>query len=189
MSTEPVSPEKSDISDADMADALLSVANSSTYSSQFSDLERRILPKLQQILISVLGEPTSRSADDWRWGRKGSLSVDIGSKRGLWKDFENNTGGRIIDLIAREWGLNKDTQDGSELRCRLETLLQETPETKESPLADKSTTDNTKWTREEAIENFWDKGQKLSNAHGKAYLKNRGIDPGSIPFGSLLLCR
>jgi hypothetical protein len=49
---------------------------------------------------ALLGEPMAAlsSARDWRWGRRGSLSVD--PARGLWWDFERGVGGGVIDLVA-----------------------------------------------------------------------------------------
>jgi hypothetical protein len=39
-----------------------------------------------------------------RWGRKGSLAVD--ERRGIWFDHENETGGGVLALIAREKGFS-----------------------------------------------------------------------------------
>lgn len=49
---------------------------------------------------ALLGEPHAAlsSARDWRWGQRGSLSID--PARGLWWDFESGAGGGVIDLVA-----------------------------------------------------------------------------------------
>ncbi len=52
----------------------------------------------------LLGEPCERlsSARELRWGRKGSLSVDL--TRGIWHDHAAEEGGGLLDLIHREAG-------------------------------------------------------------------------------------
>lgn len=47
------------------------------------------------------GVPNQRlSKDDkLRWGSKGSKSLD--ADKGLWKDFEADTGGGVLDLVER----------------------------------------------------------------------------------------
>lgn len=46
-------------------------------------------------------DPTDRRRDEWRFRRKGSLSVMIGGpKRGMWHDFEAGHGGDPLGLVA-----------------------------------------------------------------------------------------
>ncbi len=52
-----------------------------------------------------LGKPTSTHGDEWRFGRKGSLSIFVsGPKAGIWFDHSMGEGGDLIDLIRRERG-------------------------------------------------------------------------------------
>ncbi|MCY4470742.1 MAG: toprim domain-containing protein [Thiotrichales bacterium] len=51
---------------------------------------------------ALLGEPTSRTRTELRYGRKGSLSVDI--ERGRWHDHEAGEGGGVLVLVERERG-------------------------------------------------------------------------------------
>ena len=51
---------------------------------------------------ALLGEPTSRTRTELRYGRKGSLSVDI--ERGRWHDHEAGEGGGVLALVERERG-------------------------------------------------------------------------------------
>jgi putative DNA primase/helicase len=55
---------------------------------------------------ALLGEPTSKDGDDWRYGTRGSLRVSItGSWAGMWNDFEQGEAARQpFDLVAREKG-------------------------------------------------------------------------------------
>lgn len=59
-----------------------------------------IKTRMPAVAKALLGEPHDAlsSARDWRWGRRGSLSID--PARGLWWDFELGAGGGVIDLVA-----------------------------------------------------------------------------------------
>jgi putative DNA primase/helicase len=52
---------------------------------------------------TLLGPPSYRSRSEFRWGRKGSLSLAIaGERAGLWHDYEAGTGGDLLALVMRE---------------------------------------------------------------------------------------
>ena len=53
----------------------------------------------------LLGEPSSRSARELRWGRKGSFRLKIDT--GTWSDFEAGEGGGVLALVMREERLDK----------------------------------------------------------------------------------
>ena len=59
---------------------------------------------MPRVARALLGDPVAylSSATEWRYGRRGSLSIDV--KRGLWCDHETAAGGGVIDLIRRERG-------------------------------------------------------------------------------------
>ncbi len=59
-----------------------------------------------QVVLELLGEPKVKKGDEWRYGNKGSLVVNIASA--TWFDFENDDGGGIVDLIKRE---NREVSD------------------------------------------------------------------------------
>lgn len=61
---------------------------------------QRIAPEVAK---QLLGEPTSTSSNELRWGRKGSFVLNL--EAGTWFDFENDTGGGLIDLIKH---MNQD---------------------------------------------------------------------------------
>lgn len=57
--------------------------------------------RIPELVRDLLGEPTDRRRDEWRFGRKGSLSVMVaGPKRGAWHDHEAGEGGDALALIA-----------------------------------------------------------------------------------------
>jgi len=49
------------------------------------------------VVLDLLGEPTVKKPNEWRYGNKGSLVFKPDA--GTWWDFENDTGGGISDLI------------------------------------------------------------------------------------------
>lgn len=65
--------------------------------------ERRDIAELMpSVAKALLGDPTStaRRGTEWRYGRKGSLSVDVA--HGRWYDHEAAEGGGVLDLIRRQ---------------------------------------------------------------------------------------
>ena len=61
---------------------------------------QRIAPEVAR---ELLGEPKTTTSKEYRWGSKGSLVLNL--EDATWYDFENDTGGGIVDLIKH---LNKD---------------------------------------------------------------------------------
>lgn len=65
--------------------------------------ERLDIAQLMPTVAKALfGEPTMKEkrGTDWRYGRRGSLSIDCG--KGTWFDHEAGEGGGVLDLIRRE---------------------------------------------------------------------------------------
>lgn len=66
-------------------------------------LSEQLSANPEPIVRDILGEPTTRTWREMRYGRNGSLCVTThGPKRGLWHDFESGEGGDLIALIQRE---------------------------------------------------------------------------------------
>ena len=63
---------------------------------------QRIAPEVAK---ELLGEPKTTTSTEYRWGSKGSLVLNLNDA--TWYDFENDTGGGIVDLIKH---LNKDVK-------------------------------------------------------------------------------
>ena len=57
------------------------------------------------VVERLLGEPSSRSARELRWGRKGSFRLKLDT--GTWSDFEAGEGGGVLALVMREERLDK----------------------------------------------------------------------------------
>jgi putative DNA primase/helicase len=59
--------------------------------------------RVPELAVELLGKPTFRAGQEWRWGRKGSLAVVIGgAKAGMWFDHETGDGGWFSDLVGRD---------------------------------------------------------------------------------------
>lgn len=74
-------------------------------SDDFDDIRAEAMERCDEIAEELLGAPTERDRREMRWGKHGSISLDLGPKRGVWFDFSENDGGDIIKLVMREQGL------------------------------------------------------------------------------------
>src|SRR5262245_13079566 len=71
-----------------------------------SEVARALAHRADDISVALLGEPTSRSRNEYRWGKRGSLWLNrSGADRGRWYDHEHGVGGDLLDLIVRECGV------------------------------------------------------------------------------------
>ncbi len=65
--------------------------------------------RVPELAVELLGKPTFRAGQEWRWGRKGSLSVVVGGARaGMWFDHEEGRGGWFSDLVGRDLGMARE---------------------------------------------------------------------------------
>jgi len=69
--------------------------------------------RVPELAVELLGKPTFRNGQEWRWGRKGSLSIIIsGPKAGMWFDHEEGRGGWFSDLVGRDLGMAREDVTG-----------------------------------------------------------------------------
>lgn len=80
--------------------------------------------RVPELAVELLGKPTFRAGQEWRWGRKGSLSVVIGgAKAGMWFDHQEGRGGWFSDLVGRDLGMaREDATDWIADRIGMEAL-------------------------------------------------------------------
>jgi KaiC/GvpD/RAD55 family RecA-like ATPase len=55
---------------------------------------------MEPVALRLLGEPTQKHGNEWRYGNRGSLSIDLAN--GRWFDHEANRGGGVFELIRRQ---------------------------------------------------------------------------------------
>ena len=68
-----------------------------------SSIARALADRAEAVAAALLGEASSKSTHEQRWGARGSRSLRrTGPKRGLWFDHELQEGGDMLDLIKRE---------------------------------------------------------------------------------------
>jgi hypothetical protein len=95
------------------------------------DIKRVLVLHAEAVARAELGEPSQKSAREWRWGGRGSLWLGLtGAKRGRWRSFERDIGGDMIDLIAfvRNVHFSEAIRIGREYAAgHLPTVRTETP--------------------------------------------------------------
>ena len=70
-----------------------------------SQVQSALIDRLPQLLHELLGKPAAKTGTEWRYRRKGSLSVRVdGAKAGQWFDHEAGHGGGFVALVAHELG-------------------------------------------------------------------------------------
>lgn len=73
--------------------------------SDLRELRLALIANWTSLLTELLGKPARRTARQWRWNRRGSLSAVVsGARVGTWFDHEAGTGGGPLELLARERG-------------------------------------------------------------------------------------
>ena len=71
-----------------------------------AEIARALASRAEEVSVALLGEPTSKSPKEYRWGKRGSLWLSrSGADRGRWHDHEQGVGGDLLDLIARAHGI------------------------------------------------------------------------------------
>ena len=74
-------------------------------SRDLEELRKALIASWPALLQELLGKPSRRTARQWRWNRRGSLSaVMSGAKVGTWFDHAAGSGGGPFELIVRERG-------------------------------------------------------------------------------------
>lgn len=119
----------------------------------------------------LLGEPIARTRREWRWGRKGSFSLNV--EHGTWYDHEAGEGGGVLALVVRERGGSKaDAVKWLRERSYLHRngYRPRSPRDRPSRLKAVSKTDD--WTRR-----LWAASRKVDGTAARAYLARRWCWP------------
>jgi len=74
----------------------------------WEDFNASLRVRVPDLAEELFGPASIKSAREWRWGNQGSLAIIIaGAKSGVWFDHEAGTGGGFVDLVMREYGMDK----------------------------------------------------------------------------------
>src|ERR1700761_5137731 len=74
-----------------------------------SDLLDCLMDEIERLAVHLLGKPSSKKGNQWRWGSKGSIVVSMkGARRGSWYDHEASQGGGPLQLIMHRLSLEYD---------------------------------------------------------------------------------
>ena len=150
------------------------------------EVARALANQAEDISVALLGEPTSKSRDEFRWGKHGSLWLNrSGADRGRWYDHEHGVGGDLLDLIGREHGVQlgdairiaeRDYLGGAEMR----------PAPRRSrPSAPAATNDTD--ARTKAALRIWDETVPLAGTLAERYLVgHRRLDIGRLALDHAL---
>jgi putative DNA primase/helicase len=73
---------------------------------EIGDVADALAGRCEQVTIALLGQPSSASRRELRFGRRCSFALRRdGAKRGRWYDHERGEGGDMLNLLAREHGV------------------------------------------------------------------------------------
>ena len=135
-------------------------------------LKAALADNAEQLLVELFGEPTRRSAREWRWGRKGSVAYRL-DRGGTFYSFEAGTGGSLLDAImlahgcrfssattfARDW-LGDDATPRAAPRKKRATFAPDLEQQR---------------AMSEAVA-LWRAGRRIDGTAAARYLQGRGID-------------
>jgi hypothetical protein len=141
-----------------------------TYTSTYtpSEIARSLADRAEEFSVALLGEPTSQSRLEYRWGRRDSLWLGrVGADRGRWYDHERGEGGDLIDLIARQRGV----QLGEAIRIAERDYLggASVPPPPRSPEPPRSTDDPE--TRTRAALRIWHQATPIAGTLAEGYFR------------------
>jgi len=142
-----------------------------------ADFLREMETRFPELCEHLLGEPTRRTSRELRYGRKGSLSVDL--RKCVWRDHESGEGGGPLQLIQRELSLSKaDAIAWAKNFIGKSGSLPALPR-RERPT--KKTEEKGGSRRDELARYLWSIAKPIPGTPAEAYLQNRGLDVSDLP--------
>jgi putative DNA primase/helicase len=167
----------------------------SATASDLRALRLDLIANWTSLLTELLGKPARRTASQWRWNRRGSLSAMVsGPKAGTWFDHERGAGGGPLELISRERG--GDWRDAADWARRWlgmpaygPTSASHGPLIMAPAVAPPEPDPAEAWTAQirlfarRAATATWDRAGPVDPAH--AYLQRKGVQPHGIRMEGL----
>jgi hypothetical protein len=136
----------------------------------------------RDIALELLGEPTSRGAVEWRWGRKGSLAVHVaGPKQGRFFDNEAGVHGDLLDLFQhKRGGTLQDAMTWGRGRLCEASVPWTPPATarpsRPPPVAVEATPDADLEKRSAIAQRLWREARPVAGSPVETYLHGRGLE-------------
>ncbi len=147
--------------------------------------------------VALLGEPNPRlsNARELRWGRHGSLAVDL--RRGTWFDHEAANGGGLLALVSRETGARTAAECMDWLRgagllpgeaepFTRAALAERAAERERARAARAAAERREHLAAAERALRIWNAAKPASPAHG--YLRRKRVEPHGAREHKGLLC-
>jgi hypothetical protein len=138
---------------------------------------RALADHAESVAIALLGKPSSKSRNELRWGRHGSVAMRLsGAKRGLWCNFERGEGGDLLDLVARVHGVELREAIQIAERDYLGNASMRQPAPRRPWPSAPATTDDAE-ARITAARRVWDETVPLAGTLAERYfIKHRTLD-------------
>ncbi len=138
--------------------------------------------RAQEIALYYLGEPSSRSRVEWRWGSKGSKCLRLA--KATFQDFEAGEGGSTLDLIRLALGITFP-EAIQEARKWVSGDDLAKPRAKPPQAKPKAVQDEAEAKAAKARK-LYQSGRPIAGTAAEAYIAWRGIEPGTIPSARYL---
>jgi putative DNA primase/helicase len=145
---------------------------------ELEDIKAGLNARLEDVCEAILGNPTTRSRGEWRWGRKGAVSIIMsGPRRGLCSDFEG--GDKATDIL----GFIRTHQCGGDWKRTLDWARGvlgiapgERPKLIQRPRRDQEAEGQAEAEKIKRAREFWAGALPINGTHAEQYLNaERGI--------------
>jgi putative DNA primase/helicase len=152
-----------------------------------ADVAHALADRTEDIAVALLGNPSSRTKRELRWGSRGSMCCAIaGQDRGRWFNHEHGEGGDMLHLVAHVYGVDI----AEAMRIAQDRFVGSVSVT-HKPLAPQPTLlsapkatgpDPDKEAKAAAAQRIWADAVALPGTLGEFYIRQvRGIDFDRLP--------
>lgn len=141
-------------------------------------LVQKLKDRADEVAVALLGDPSTVSPTELRWGRRGSLALSrTGQRRGLFMDHERGEGGDVVDLIRRECSVSFLTA----LEVGRQILGGSAQPPRVPPLKPPAPSRDDTGARRQIARQLWMEATPLAETLGERYLlEQRGLAIGAL---------
>lgn len=84
------------------------VLNKDAQKAFYHKIHQELNDNIEDVALHFLGNPTSKNAHQWRYGKKGSLLINVrGKNRGLYTNFETGQSGKALKFVEEQLGCSR----------------------------------------------------------------------------------